>query len=74
MWPKRRRIEREFSVDLEQVRQAEEAALQAEEDLRAVESQRPEVDRLAASFQRHLRKNHFGEKFRLEIRRRASSP
>jgi hypothetical protein len=73
MWP-RRRIEREFSVDLEQVRLAEEAASKAEEELRTVEDQRPEVDRLAASFRRHLKANHFGEKFRLEIRRRASSP
>ncbi|MEU2013119.1 hypothetical protein [Nocardia sp. NPDC019302] len=74
MRPKRRRIEQEFSVDREQVRRAEEAASKAEEDLRAVERQRPEVDQLAASFRRHLKANHFGEKFKLEIRRRASSP
>ncbi|MGV9540938.1 DUF7620 family protein [Nocardia beijingensis] len=74
MWPRRRRTEEDLSVDLEQVRRAEEAASKAEEDLRALKRQRPEVDQLAASFRNHLKANHFGEKFRLEIRRRASSP
>ncbi|MGW4718892.1 DUF7620 family protein [Nocardia sp. NPDC004260] len=73
MWLRRRRTDT-VRIDREQVRRAEEAASKAEEDLRKVQRQRPEVDRLAASIQRHLNRNHFGERFQLEIRRRASSP
>ncbi len=74
MWPRRRRTEQPSIVEPDAVRKAEQAAARAEEDLRKVKRQRPEVDALTASFQRHMKKNHFDQRFKLEIRRRTTSP
>ncbi|WP_439847964.1 DUF7620 family protein [Nocardia nova] len=73
MWPKRRRT-KPSTAPSDRVRRAEEAASKAEDELRQVQKQRSEVDRLAASIQGFVKRNHFGERFELEIKRRASSP
>ena len=73
MWPKRRRNKPSITPS-DRVRRAEEEASKAEEELRRVRKQRAEVDRLTASIQGFVRRNHFGERFELEIKRRASSP